>query len=72
MNRELIGLMAKFDITKEKMATVIGASAPTFRKKLETRMFTQSDIDKMLNYLRRYDKTISENAFFNELQLQKM
>ena len=67
MNRELIGLMAKFDITKEKMAMVIGASAPTFRKKLETRMFTQADIDKMLKYLRRYDKTISEADFFNEL-----
>lgn len=67
MNRELIGLMAKFDITKEKMAMVIGTSAPTFRKKLETRMFTQADIDKMLKYLRRYDKTISEAVFFNEL-----
>nr|DAU83783.1 MAG TPA: MITORIBOSOMAL PROTEIN US2M, MRPS2, MITORIBOSOMAL, TRANSLATION, MITOCHONDRIA, MAMMALIAN 55S [Caudoviricetes sp.] len=30
-------------------------------------MFTQADIDKMLKYLRRYDKTISEAAFFNEL-----
>ena len=58
--------MAKFDVTKEKMASVIGVSFPTFRKKLETRMFTQTDIDKMLKYLRRYDKTISESAFFKE------
>ena len=63
MNRDLIGVMAKFEITQRMMADVINVSMPTFKVKLDERRFTQSEIDKMVNYLNTYDKSIDSNLF---------
>lgn len=66
MNRDLIGVMAKFEITQRMMADVINVSMPTFKVKLDERRFTQSEIDKMVNYLNTYDKSIDSNLFFRD------
>lgn len=63
MNRELIGVMAKFDITQEMMAKEIEVSLPTFRKRLSNG-FEQQEMQKILEYLQKYDSSIDEHIFF--------
>jgi|GEM_PF-1360590 len=63
MNRELIGVMAKFDITQEMLSKQIGVSLPTFRKRIANG-FKQQEMQKILEYLQKYDSSIDEHIFF--------
>jgi hypothetical protein len=63
MNRELIGVMAKFDITQVMLSKVIHVSLPTLRKKLSNG-FNQKEMQKIIEYLQKYDSSIDEHIFF--------
>jgi hypothetical protein len=53
MNRELIGIMAKFDITQEMLSKQLDISLPTFRRRLSNG-FEQADMNIIIEYLQIY------------------
>ncbi|MCH3961165.1 MAG: hypothetical protein LKE48_03400 [Solobacterium sp.] len=63
MNRELIGIMAKFDITQEMLSKQLDISLPTFRRRLSNG-FEQADMNIIIEYLQKYDASIDEHIFF--------
>ena len=63
MNRELIGIMAKFDITQKMISDVIHVSLPTIRKKIDNG-FEQKEMIAIIEYLQKYDPSINEHIFF--------
>lgn len=63
-NRELIGILAKFDIPRQKIAEELDISYPTFKKKVENELFSQKEMKTIIRYLKKYDSSINCSIFF--------
>ena len=66
MNRNLKGLMAKFDITYQMLARWLNMSTKTVGKRINEETFTQNEIKQLTKFFQQYDCTI-EPVFFLEI-----
>ena len=66
MNRELIGFMAKHDITQKILSDELKVTPRTISTKIRDGKFFQNEIETLTNYLRKYDKEVTANIFFKK------
>lgn len=66
MNKVLKSIMVRYDVTQAMLAEYLNISRKTVCTKINDGTFTQIELIKILEYFRKYDKSLGANFLLEE------